>query len=207
MTHFRFWRAHTAAALGALVAYATLFAPVACAGVVDYTINFSAGTGPTPTGTFQYDASLPPGARFIDFEVIWKGLIFDLTDSANAPIGFGDPSACGLDAFRLMQGIACSPHQTGYPKWAGAGGENAVGFQITDMDVSGEHVIGVGSSISGYYSGISPDGGSLLFATPVPEPTDVMLMLAGGGMLLFLKLRSRVAIQARANDLAHHLER
>lgn len=54
----------------------------AMASVIHYDITFTGGS-PTPTGEFEYDASVP---QFSNFTVTWDGLVFDMTASANAPV-------------------------------------------------------------------------------------------------------------------------
>lgn len=54
----------------------------ATASIVHYDITFSGGSA-TPAGEFDYDASVP---QFSNFTVIWDGLSFDMTASANAPV-------------------------------------------------------------------------------------------------------------------------
>jgi hypothetical protein len=54
----------------------------AMASVIHYDITFTGGS-PIPTGEFDYDASVP---EFSNFIVLWDGLSFDMTGSANSPI-------------------------------------------------------------------------------------------------------------------------
>lgn len=54
----------------------------AMASVIHYDITFAGGSA-TPTGSFDYDASAP---QFLNFTVIWDGLSFDMTGSANNPV-------------------------------------------------------------------------------------------------------------------------
>src|SRR5580704_12887328 len=50
---------------------------------VSYDIHFTATRGVAPTdGSFVYDSSTQ---SFSNFEVAWRGLVFDLTSSANSP--------------------------------------------------------------------------------------------------------------------------
>ena len=54
----------------------------AMASPVHYDIAFTGGAS-TPTGEFDYDASVP---AFSNFTVSWDGLSFDMTASANLPV-------------------------------------------------------------------------------------------------------------------------
>jgi hypothetical protein len=56
---------------------------------VHYEIDFTGGS-PTPTsGSFDYDSAVP---SFSNFNVVWNGLTFDLTEEAN--VGPGALTAC-----------------------------------------------------------------------------------------------------------------
>jgi len=71
------------------------FVPVARAQIITYDINFTntiPADGPSPTsGAFVYDYLT---GRFVRFTVVWDGLTFDLTSSANHPDFIGVPPAC-----------------------------------------------------------------------------------------------------------------
>jgi hypothetical protein len=89
--------------LGAALQLSTLATPI------NYTINFSLASGTiAPTsGSFTYD----PDVGFSNFIVVWDGITFDLTASANAPLVAY--SICGAStpatAFLLLsQSTPCS---------------------------------------------------------------------------------------------------
>lgn len=63
-------------------AIAVAAAGPAMADVVRYDITFAGGPI-TPTGGFDYDASVP---QFSNFTVVWDGLSFDMTAAANSPV-------------------------------------------------------------------------------------------------------------------------
>ena len=75
---------------------------------VAYNINFSPGSGTTPTsGVFTYDAG---GGGFSNFVIVWNGFTFDMTSSANSGPsngGCGIPKTAG-GAFGLMAGGSSS---------------------------------------------------------------------------------------------------
>jgi hypothetical protein len=86
----------------------------AMASVVHYDITFAGGLV-TPTGGFDYDASVP---QFSNFTVIWDGLSFDMTGSANGPVFnpgvdlslplCGASSANAALTFGILTGNGCS---------------------------------------------------------------------------------------------------
>lgn len=93
---------------------ALLCAP-ALATSVKYDVIFSGGS-PTPTGSFYYDPAAP---AFSSFTVMWNGLAFDLTGSANNPV-FNAGSTlklplCGAStvgaalSFGILTHDGCSP--------------------------------------------------------------------------------------------------
>jgi hypothetical protein len=108
--------------LGALIA-----APLALADSTTYMVNFTLNDGSIlpKMGTFTYDPSLQ---SFSDFEVLWNGLTFDLTDSANNPNDATPPcvgAKTGAGAsFALLDGACSGPH-TG---WLGAVGNGGAVF-------------------------------------------------------------------------------
>ena len=86
----------------------------AMASVIHYDITFTGGSA-TPTGQFDYDASVP---QFSNFTVIWNGLSFDMTGSANGPVFnpgsdlslplCGASSANAALTFGILTGDGCS---------------------------------------------------------------------------------------------------
>ena len=66
---------------------AAICAPAAHAGTLTtYNITFTGGS-PNPTmGSFTYDSTNP---QFSNYTVIWDGITFDLTSSANSPTIIG----------------------------------------------------------------------------------------------------------------------
>ena len=71
------------------------FVPVTRAQTITYDINFTntiPADGPSPSsGSFVYNYLT---GRFVAFTVVWDGLTFDLTSSANNPNIIGTPPAC-----------------------------------------------------------------------------------------------------------------
>jgi hypothetical protein len=84
---------------------------------ISYTIDFTGGT-PLPTsGSFKYDPTTP---NFTDFLVQWNGVLYDLTNLANAPL-MGGVLPClggttGAEAtFHMLSDCASQPNST----WSG----------------------------------------------------------------------------------------
>jgi hypothetical protein len=96
----------------AFVAIAAICAPAAHTGTkTTYNITFTGGS-PNPTmGSFTYDSTNP---QFSNFTVLWDGITFDLTSSANSPT-FCDPGCKEVEsgakyAFRFLSGpTRCKP--------------------------------------------------------------------------------------------------
>ncbi len=96
-------------------------APVS-ASVMHFNISF-AGVGDLvsmlPTaGSFDYDAAHPTFSNFI---VVWNGVPFDLTSSANSPSIFGSPTTCTSTgaalSFDALTGAACALSPVGDTGW------------------------------------------------------------------------------------------
>jgi hypothetical protein len=96
-------------------------APVS-ASVMHFNISF-AGVGDLvsilPTaGSFDYDTADPTFSNFI---VVWNGVPFDLTSSANSPSIFGSPTTCTSTgaalSFDVLTGAACALSPVGDIGW------------------------------------------------------------------------------------------
>lgn len=203
-------------ALGIFIACSTIFAPVAYAGFIQYDITFSTlwGTAPTAAGSFLYDASATPGSRFSNFTVPWAAVSFDMTARANDPSDFYSPSgACVNDAFALLSGWACSPHSSGFPSWEASYDRGFEYFFFRDASrPSNETGEFLAFSTFLYLPVPGPlgprsDGGGVFSISPaaasVPEPGTLMLTLAGGGFLLYRKLRSPATKRTRPTEQHH----
>jgi hypothetical protein len=162
-----------------LLAIAAFGVPLANAGSIGYTIDFSEpaglGFGPSPTaGSFSYD---PGTATFTDFTVMWDGDSLDLTNSANNPTIPGSPgciggSTGGQATFLFL--TAC-PQNTGSPAWYGNCCSN--GEAVFVMVYNGaDGLIYISSDPA------DPNAGSRLAQGDfgaVPEPASCGLMLIG----------------------------
>ena len=62
-------------------------------GAFTYLIDFSGGPTVPALGVFSYDPNTP---SFSNFAVFWDGILFDLTDAANAPVVGG--ACAGADS-------------------------------------------------------------------------------------------------------------
>jgi len=96
-------------------------APVS-ASVMHFNISF-AGISDLPSilptaGSFDYDAAQPTFSNFI---VVWNGVPFDLTSTANSPSIFGSPTTCTLTgaalSFDVLTGGACALSPVGDIGW------------------------------------------------------------------------------------------
>jgi hypothetical protein len=216
-TRIRSRLAHHLAALGVIyAACSTFFAPVAHAGPLLYIITFTTASGLAPTGgSFLYDASASVGSQFSSFYVNWDGQQFDLTAPANAPSdGAGALAECALLPFQFLStGSDCSTHATGFPNWEGAAppyeSEPVFSFEDNDGASDGGSMYIIDGVTSG--STASPDDtpavgewSIALAATNVPEPSTIMLVLAGGGWLLYRKRGSPATKRARPTDQKCH---
>jgi hypothetical protein len=156
----------------AFVAIAAICAPAAHADTLTtYNITFTGGS-PNPTmGSFKYDSTNP---QFSNFTVIWDGITFDLTSSANSPTSFGTQCnglGSGANAsFGFLSGSkACAPtpHQ-GISRYWYADGEI---FQFLEVISTGGFYIYAGSATP---KAASTTGTWTIAA--VPEPSSVILM-------------------------------
>jgi len=166
---------------GLAIVCLTLIAASTATAASSYEINFS-GSNPLPTsGTFTYD---PTTATFSDFTVIWDGLTFDLTNSANNPaignaapacVGSGTP---GSQTFALLSGACDGPAQefTGWEALDDSG--------VSYLDFETEIINGI------YFdsltdSGLNQGQGSTGFTTgsfsitAVPEPSTTGMVICG----------------------------
>lgn len=166
--------------LGALVTSVTFLAAVhAHAAPTLYNINFvlSSGTpgAPAPTsGTFLYD---PAGPAFSSFSVIWNGISFDLTSSANSPsvIGACATSAPDVaDVFEMLR-VGCAGDSR---EWSAIIGIPFAQFSFTSHSLGSETEIVAETPISRTLPPASASGTWSIAAT-VPEPTSLSLMAAG----------------------------
>jgi|SRR5580700_387239 hypothetical protein len=163
--------------------------------VTNYTITFTAASGILPTsGSFTYDSSTP---KFSNFLVVWDGLSFDLTSSANTPLIFGPvPPAClGGDSnaaatFQLLTN--CGDLVTG---WLGKVGGSPASRIFTFVSPTESCIFDADCiSISAVTVPVGPISealgfGSFAVAVSTPEPSTVALMLAGIGLLLVMRKR------------------
>lgn len=173
--------------LGALLAVAPLDA-----GPIQYSINFTATLGTAPTnGSFFYDASAPVGSQFSSFTVTWDGIQFDLTRPANLPSFASDGGTCDDNVFAFLEtGSACANHHVGLPVW---GGDNFTrnpdaDFYFVDQDAANTGLLEITAYTPSMATQPNESDEGVFTITPltstVPEPSSLMLVLAGGGWLL-----------------------
>lgn len=177
----------------ALVVIAAL-APLAHADSTTYVINFTLTSGSiAPTsGSFTYDSTTPAFSNFI---VIWDGLSFDLTASANNPSH--DGTLCGTshtasDTFAFLSGTSpCAPSVT--TSWR-VGPFGIISefdfFTTTNQDNSDFYIY----SLAHVPPGFQDSGEGQWVISPVPEPSSVILMSSA---LLAVAFRARKRIEKR----------
>jgi PEP-CTERM motif len=183
-------KAHLAKVLGLLV----IFGTASFATPILYTFNWiSEGQTPLPTsGSFDYDSSAAVGSQFSNFTVVWDSFTFNFTAAANSATV---NSTCGAvtspEVFAFLTGTAeCTPTPNTFSWIGNAGGPSPTfdiydtsGLGTTDIELgatSATVVTGSPAPVSGLYS----VGTVIIQQSPVPEPSTLLLALAGGGLFL-----------------------
>uniref|UniRef100_Q020Y6 Ice-binding protein C-terminal domain-containing protein n=1 Tax=Solibacter usitatus (strain Ellin6076) TaxID=234267 RepID=Q020Y6_SOLUE len=173
-----------------------IFSACLYAAPIQYSIAFNGGS-PTPTaGSFTYDAVT---TQFSSFLVDWHGATFDLTISANSPIGSNGCSATAAQFFAVMTGGpgACAGTNTlGWLAAITSPGQGA--FAISDTGTgSGPPVVGIGNqTVSPALLTVSTStSGSFLVTevTQAPEPSSLVLAVGGIVLLGFTRRTRRLA--------------
>jgi hypothetical protein len=172
-----------------------IVAPVANAGLVTYTINFTGGA-PLPTaGSFTYDTT---ARNFTAFSVTWDGVDFNFLAyplvAANYPDAVGPecgPATPSTFFELLTTGLGCTG---GTPFWfASSNDEGGQYFTFNDFTVpvfpEGASYILVGMD-AGIPTAPTQYASGDFTATEVPEPAPQLLTIAGGAMLLAGKRRA-----------------
>lgn len=176
-----------------------IIASCAFAGPIAYSINFTTTSGsPPPTsGSFTYDGAAALGSQFAAFDVLWDGLTFDLTSSANTG---GQGSGCGVvtssTIFQVLQGTAECPGSNTFGWFGGHGSLNSE-FAFGDTGASSDFIQVIGlnpatgtGGASGTFSITAING------APTPEPSSFILALVGGAFLV----RKRMHLTTRRSS-------
>ena len=168
-------------------------AAVVTAAPVTYIIDFS-GVGLLPTsGTFTYDSALGANAKFTAFSVTWDSIVFDLKDSANNP-HIELAAACGDSSSSSAFNLLTTPDPCGSATagliWEGygyTGPPTGHTFAFTAQDNPYTSFIAVYQTLNGPLT--EGYGAGFFTATAVPEPSTMLLSIAGGALLLLGKRR------------------
>lgn len=164
--------------LSSLMTVSAIAAPVL------YEISFTGGS-PAPTlGSFQYDAAVPSFSNFI---VVWNGITFDLTASANAPLIGGACAGGPAGAFALLSdGSGCAAPAA----WiAGDNGtvDAVLSFRQDPPGADFRRVFGLGATPSDGSFRTAVTGGFTIQS--VPEPSTMATVALAGGVILACRRR------------------
>ena len=163
---------------------------------ITYAITFTPASGIAPTsGSFTYDSVADGASAFSNFLVVWNGLTFDLTSSANAPANFSN--GCDTQAGGPNNGHKTfdvlfdgTPDCGGTLDWHATTGVTLASFVFRDnADTPQDPGMLISTTIAIPASGRGT-GTWAVAPSAVPEPASVWLMLSGG-IGLFVRARRR----------------
>jgi hypothetical protein len=166
---------------------------------INYTISFTTNSGISPSsGSFTFDSAQPLGSQFTAFTVVWDSISFNLTSTANAPQTSGSCTATSLTVFLFLTGTPECPGTGGQPIGWGAtipNGSAIAFFNIFDVSSGGANAINIqGTPTIPTNTGPTVGANGGFSASPVPEPSSLLLMGSALGCLLLASQRLRVRI-------------
>ena len=160
-------------------------AQTAYATATSYFISFSGGSTLPTTGLLTYDSATSTVANL---QVLWNDHVYDLTNSANAPIvGAGCPGtvSSGATGFGLMSKSLCSGL---YDRWFGVSSFGAsTQFRFSSQTLAlpeklGASISADGPGIPGEF-GQSLSAGDWSLGAPFEAPAGTPIILSNGSVI------------------------
>jgi hypothetical protein len=167
-----------------------VFAASLYASPIQYNIAFSGGS-PTPTsGSFTYDDST---TQFSSFLVSWHGATFDLTISANSPLGSNGCTATTAQLLMILTGTGVCAGANTIRWFANIPFSTQGTFGILDAGTGiGPPSVGLAAQTSSVnLAQIDSTFGSFVATqvTQTPEPATMVLTCGGIAILAFARRR------------------
>jgi hypothetical protein len=169
---------------------------------INFTIDFTPGLGPIPTGSFTYDSSLAVGSQFSMFQVDWSFGSFDFTAAANGfafrTDGGSFSSSCAANAlvspaFLFLSNAQCVADVETLSQWQAVGSGTFASVSFRFLRNSGVGIatasdsLGVQQITPGFSSGSAFGPGWVLtevgVPVAVPEPGTAVLVAGAIGLM------------------------
>lgn len=173
--------------------------------VINFNFNGSSALPPSaqdpilPTsGSFTYDSATD---TFSNFHVLWNGLNFDMTGSANNPLDFYSPSCLngltdGAASFAFLEGSCNPPQGGGSTVWIVGRLQESPTFEFLSSDPSKGQggvsaLIDINDTVGGSPLALPSLGGWTVTqqVASTPEPGGLALSVLAMGMLVMVRRR------------------